>query len=356
MLFVVVAFALGLTGDPAGEGPPPALVPVAPVAAARPSVVVVDLASLGVLEETAKLASALVVARLREQLKTHDVRAGSELAAPERAQAAACGLPSCWKEVAKNAGAAFVVHGTVGKLGNGLVVTLDVVERAHVVEQTTDPELITPMIHRAVDALVIKLGSPGTAAQAPRATLPPAATTTPTTKAPGVPGAAANDDLILLAINYGLMFIPVVGSPFILPLAQGLAAKEGGPGLVHNDYPNWWWGTLAGYGVFAGGGAVGVGLYVFAVISLGSGVNPEIGLVMLFAALGVGVATLLAEPAVVWFASRAESTGRPQDLDAKAKVAVAAGLTPAALLGFGPDRRWTSSSSSPPPAWSLVSD
>lgn len=128
---------------------------------------------------------------------------------------------------------------------------------------------------------------------------------------------AANEDWIMLGVDYLIIFIPVVGGPLIAPLAQGLTHKLAGDALVHNEYPNWWLGTLAGYGVFALSGTALVGGYALAVIgSLAlAAQSPQAAL---GAALGgltlmlAGVALVFVEPAVFYFVARTGVRAAPE--------------------------------------------
>ena len=354
-MFVVVVFALGLMGDPAGtdplDPPPPPL----------PHVVVVDLQPLGVPDETAQLATRLVVVGLRERLKTHEVRYAAELSPDKRQQAESCANPACWKELARQSKAALVVHGTLGRLGTGLVLTLDadsgerVGGRVHVVEQAADPAVISPMIDRTVELLVTRLQRDD--ADEPATTTKPTTKPPPTTTKPDLaaatPAGAPNDDLVLLALNYGLMFIPVVGTPFLLPLVQGLVMKEGGAQLARNEYPNWWHGTAAGYGVFAVGGATVITLYVSGVVLANTGGDPLPAIALILGALAVGAVTWVAEPAVVWFVARTDARPVDESLDQGGRAALDTGLTPMALLGLSRSSSSSSSSSFVPTAYGL---
>jgi hypothetical protein len=129
-------------------------------------------------------------------------------------------------------------------------------------------------------------------------------------------GHEANQDWIMLGVDYLIIFIPVVGGPLIAPLAQGLTHKLAGEALVQNEYPNWWMGTLAGYGVFALSGTALVGGYALAVIgtiTLAT-MSPQAAI---GAALGgltimvVGAALVLVEPAVFYFVARSGVRAAP---------------------------------------------
>jgi hypothetical protein len=118
-----------------------------------------------------------------------------------------------------------------------------------------------------------------------------------------------NQDWLMLGVDYAIIFLPLVGGPMFAPLAQGLAHKLAGESLVDNEYPNWWMGTVAGYGVYAVAMTGLVGGYVLAlygVFALGSAA-PLPGLVALLGggALALGsVALMGVEPLIVFLVAR----------------------------------------------------
>ena len=113
----------------------------------------------------------------------------------------------------------------------------------------------------------------------------------------------------MLGVDYAIIFLPLVGGPMFAPLAQGLAHKLAGESLVDNEYPNWWMGTVAGYGVYAVAVTGFVGGYVlalFGAFALASSA-PLPGLVAVFSggALALGSLALMGvEPLVVFLVAR----------------------------------------------------
>ncbi len=304
-LVVVVAYVACAepAHDPAGDPPPQLVTPAQPPvvvldAVAREQAIVVELVPVGVPDETGRLATTLLVGSLRARLTTHDVRGPETLDAATKKAAAACSARACFDAVATGAKVDDVVHGTVQKIGNGVLVTLDL-GAAHAVSQVDDAAQLSTAVDTAVDALIAQRRAP----LKPAATKPaPASLGRSSATAPATPPAtgAPNDDLVMLAIDYALFFLPFAGSPFLLPLSQGLLHGFGGKQIVHNDYPQWFLGTLAGYGVYVVGGLLFVGMYVFAISSGGSAIGTLLGV----GSLGVLALTLVAESAVVWWVAR----------------------------------------------------
>lgn len=340
--FVVVAFVACAdpSADPSDVPPlvgdaPPAVVNVPAV---RPVVVVVELTPLGVDEATARRATTLVVERLGAVVATHAVRPSKALDAAARSAAAACESAACFVDVAAAANARgvtvdVIVHGTVQKLGAGHLVTLDA-GPLHAVASSADPGQLDTVVDAACDSLAQQIArspaavaTPKTTANpttpppttAPPTTTPPSTTNpnattkppTPTTPPPAVAG-APHDDFLLLAIDYAMLLLPIPGSGFLLPLAQGAVHGFGGKQIVNNEYPNWWVGTLAGYGVYIVGGFLTVGLYATG-LTIGTGGNEGLGVILILGAVGTLGITVLTEPLAVWLGARTGAIGLDED-------------------------------------------
>ena len=102
----------------------------------------------------------------------------------------------------------------------------------------------------------------------------------------------------MVLISYGLAFVPVVGAPFLLPLAQGVIANTYGPELVGVAYPNWVMGTVAGYATYAVGFVGGGALYIGGIFALTGGASPLVGPVMVLSGAGLALGSLVLEPLV----------------------------------------------------------
>jgi hypothetical protein len=162
----------------------------------------------------------------------------------------------------------------------------------------------------------------------PPAPAPPAA---PAPVDPAKPDAATrslaalpHDDVLMLGADYVIIFIPVVGSVFLAPLAQGLMHGYAGERLVENEYPNWWVGMLAGYAVNLVGVSGLIGGYVVGATGLlllsTNPQGPAPGYAALIGGTALGVTSfglLLSEPLVVYLVARSDaqpvtSSSRPR--------------------------------------------
>lgn len=116
-----------------------------------------------------------------------------------------------------------------------------------------------------------------------------------------------NGDIILLGIDYLVIFIPILNTPLFAPIAQGLVHLLLAETLVHNTYPYWWAGILAGYATYALSGTMLVGGYVLLVVgaTAGAAANnvPLVlgGLLGGLAVMGLGVVVALLEPLPAYF-------------------------------------------------------
>lgn len=102
----------------------------------------------------------------------------------------------------------------------------------------------------------------------------------------------------MVLISYGLAFVPVLGSPLILPVAQGVIANTFGPELVGVAYPNWVMGTVAGYATYAVGFVGGGALYIGGIIALTGGASPLVASVMVLSGAGLALGSVFLEPLV----------------------------------------------------------
>ena len=249
-LFCVVAVV-----DPAGGE-----AVVAPVAVAAD--IVVDLVALGVDDAVAAQTTSALAAALARSLPSKTVTSSVDAAG------------------------AVVVRGSVQLVGGRLVV----VAHAPGVDASGDVDEVAAALAAALRSTTTQTTT---------------TTTTTTTQATTLATGAAHPDELLLLLDYGLLLVGglLPGGFLFLPFVQGLLHDSGGPQLVHNRYPNWLSGVVAGYVAFAVGAAVLVGAVAFATFAAatsGSDVANVIGV----SGVVVGVAVVAAEPAVVWAFAR----------------------------------------------------
>ncbi len=168
------------------------------------------------------------------------------------------------------------------------------------------PPLLEPLDAPPVDAPPVATPPPIDAPEAtPTPTLPkPIAPNPPPAKdAP----AHKNDDLLMLLADYALFFAPIPGAALVVPIAQGGVHYLAGDLIAKNKYPNWWVGTLAGYGVYAVSTVMIVGGYGVLVFGVLSSVNTNNPGAAFGAAVGggalmlAGAAATFTEPLVVWW-------------------------------------------------------
>lgn len=143
------------------------------------SLLALDLEPNGVSEQEVKILNALVVQALSRHrdlavLSSADIRQMVDLAAEQ--QTVGCDTTSCLAEVAGAMGAAYVVYGQAGRLGDVIVVQLNLFDSATGVAvgrekvETSDmgglPKLIEPAVDRLVAGLVRTAPEPRAAPEA----------------------------------------------------------------------------------------------------------------------------------------------------------------------------------------------
>jgi hypothetical protein len=294
--------------------------------AALTPIVFLPVVELGVGGDVTASAAQALTAVLRERAVIIDL---ARVTGAQRDDLASCDKAAC-QAILAELGAVAVVSASVGALEDDLVVTLrvrsatssDRVQRRGPREQLrrlakeaaaqlplavpppraaspaerqdvtpSTPTLGTGVVGAAVDdpsddPRDAKPAKPAPAPTAPERNEAPKPTKA---KAPPKPGDADDDraspsaptprrreasstaqrppELMLLAY-YGLSLVPLVGSPLLLPVAQGIVAHSLGPELVGMEYPEWGVPVAAGYLTFAVGFGLAGGLYVGGVVLL----------------------------------------------------------------------------------------
>jgi hypothetical protein len=288
--------------------------------AALTPIVLLPVVELGVGGDVTASAAQALTAVLRERAVIIDL---ARVTGAQRDDLASCSKAACQATLAE-LGAVAVVSASVGALEDELVVTLrvrsatssDRVQRRGPREQlrrlakeaaaqlplpVPPPRAASPAERQDVTPSTPTLGTgvggaavddpsddppdakPAKAAPAPTAPERNEAPKPTKAKAPPKPGDADDDRAspsaptprrreasstaqrppeLMLLVYYGLGLVPIVGSPFVLPMAQGLAASVLGPQIVGVDYPDWGVPVAAGYLTYVLGYGVGIVLYV----------------------------------------------------------------------------------------------
>jgi hypothetical protein len=374
MILTPVALAIGALFiaqvDPVGDAPPPLLdVPVpapAPPPPVRPGLLVLPVAALAVDDESA----AFVSARLKRSLATTwRVIDGEALSSHELVSLEACAGLNCLEPMSK-LGADAVLMSTVAPLGGelSLTITLKTGDGPHRAMATGPATALDALVDDAVAKLhpttapPIALGHPTTPAPntetpSPPSTTTPAAPTAPSPTAPPPPspstagtspssesvspfstkGPKSSPPITMLLVAYGAALAPVIGAPLFLPVVQGLLLSSFGPDLVGVEYPGWWMGTLAGYGVYFVGFSVGLSMYVGGFLL--SNNDPGLGLTLILGGAATVLVTSLVEPLVFYAVASwdAEVPRAPDDRRRAQRVRPASPSLPASTSLTLPD-------------------
>lgn len=202
---------------------------------------------------------------------------------------------SCLREIADAMNAKLLVSGSSIRLGPRLVVQLTLldVERAAVLARADfdarNATEIPGALRRAVQQLTLAHGGIAEYVEPlqPKSTM-----------AQWVTDLAAHPDLAALTSTAGLGLcsaaLPCIPG---VPLAQGMLLQFAGQELTGRRYPNWWIGTLSGYGALAAGITGGALLVAYG----NSREDPIFKNSMTFAGGALVFATLFAfEPLAVW--------------------------------------------------------
>lgn len=310
LLFLLLAPA---QTDPAGDMPPSLetaspieQVPVPP-SSPRAGVIVLPAIGIGVAPDVVSTVSSTVRDAVAARADVIEVA----LSADDASTLASCAGSGCAATL-ERLGAAGVVTTSVMPLSTSLAVTVRLKSRSGVTKHLEGgtADTLVSLCQLSVAAL------PFAGLPTPRTTTttttpaPPSASSTPTpttpTPTPTTPpstfsidkGAEQYPPITMVLISYGLAFVPVVGVPFILPLAQGVVANTYGPELVGVAYPNWVMGTVAGYATYAVGFVGGGALYVGGIFALTSGASPLVGSVLVLSGAGLALGSVIVEPLV----------------------------------------------------------
>ncbi len=306
---MVALHALLLTfacqADPSDVGVPPANLPRA---------IVLPLTTLGVDAERATAVQRALMKTLRERYIVVD---GAALTDSERARLENCARLSCVDPLAR-ANADVVVFGTLMPMGGALSVVLhkkSVDDDVTAQSSDTSAENSEDALARA--AVVAMHASP--AAKSPAAKSPAAkapSEKSPAAKAPGddeidhlksFPGHDYPPALMLL-LSYGLNFVPLIGSPLVLPIVQAYVMSAYGPEMVGVAYDDIMTAAIAGYATYAVGFGGGIALYIVGLyITLNSFNDGTIGIPLAIAGGVVFVGSLLVEPAIVYAVATANA-------------------------------------------------
>lgn len=253
-VLALLSFAAPLAASPDDGAPAP---PAAAPPAERLSVVVLDLQSTNATPETARLITDLVAVSLQrtralQVLTSEDVR--SVMAFEAERQTAGCDDVSCLAELAGALGAALVVHGSVGQLGELFVVNLNLFdsrearsvgrESAQVRDRAELPSAIDGMARRLVGGVVELPEAP--VAEAPPASEPPPSSS-PFLSPLFLGGAAVGALAGAGAVGLGLWALSIDGS------LERSAGDDGKARMEERE---------RGLGVLAGATALGVAAVV----------------------------------------------------------------------------------------------
>jgi hypothetical protein len=307
--------------DPAGDMPPSfetaspfEQVPVPP-SSPRAGVIVLPAVGLGVAPDVVSAVSSAVRDAVAARADVMTVA----LSAEDASTLASCADSGCAATLDR-LGAAGVVTTSVMPLSTSLAVTVRLKSRTGVTKQheTGSADSLSSFCQRSVAALpfaALPTTTPMTTTSSRTASIPrtPSTPSTPSTSStPAAPtektappsgfsidkGAEQYPPITMVLISYGLGFLPIVGVPFILPLAQGVVVNTYGPELVGVAYPNWVMGTVAGYATYAVGFVGGGALYVGGIFALTGGASPLVGSVLVLSGAGLALGSVLLEPLV----------------------------------------------------------
>lgn len=307
--------------DPVGDAPPlldapPAATATAPppttattTAPRKPVIVVAPTAALAVSAERATALNAALRASLSAQWQVIDGAAltPSELMGLETCAGIACATPL------HAVGAEAALLSTLAPLAKRLSLTVtlkrDSSSARATAETDNDAADLAPLVDEALAkaraTTMSTLPTPSAPTTPEKPTTTPAEapteapTVAPTTVSPfATSGDGSSPPIVMLVISYAASLIPVAGSPFLLPMVQGLLLSELGPELVNISYPDWWMGTAAGYAAYIVGFGVGAGLYVTGVITTIN--NPPLGLGLVVTGAAAIVVTAALEPLIFY--------------------------------------------------------
>jgi hypothetical protein len=297
------------------------------VAAPLPTVVLLPVSQLGLGDRVKEIAAKWLTANLTERAHIVD---DAHLTGAQASELATCEAASC-RPILAQLGAVGVVSASVGALESDVVFTLRVrsatssarvqrrgphedLERLvrEAVAEIPMPEPAPPRVSSAQTSTegegpgAVRTSSddvhdPSDVAHGPApspSTPPTASSAKPSAERPSGPGGIGSSGTrgsqarsaensrsgssssskqtkrppeLMLLVYYGLGLVPIAGSPFLLPMAQGLAASVLGPQIVGVDYPDWGVPVAAGYLTYVLGYGVGIALYVAGVASMFSG-------------------------------------------------------------------------------------